>query len=53
MDNMRIKIYRLRAFKNGILAFEYDYEFKDDKYQEMKSRLRSWGYRVEERFAWS
>jgi len=51
---MRIPIYRLCAWtKNNRLDFEFDFEFKDERYQEVKTQLKRAGYRVQELFAWS
>jgi len=55
---MRIPIYRLKAWKGKRLVYTFEYEFKHSKldgcsYEEMKSLLRSAGYRVEEGLAWS
>lgn len=52
---MRLNIYRLRAFKPGQKDRfrDFDFEWRGEKYEKAKRRLRGRGYRVQECFAWN
>lgn len=54
-DKLKIKVYRLRIyFKSGEkkLFLDFDFYFKDEKYEKTKELLRRIG-QVKELFAWS
>jgi len=51
---MRVNIYRLKAWNEDEKpGYQFDFEFKDEEYQEVKTRLKRAGYRVRELFAWN